>query len=267
MIDLTGDSRERNGEEWVTVSEAARRLGVSDRQAHRYAGKLSDIDRQKADTGPLRVRLSALRGLRNGRHPAADERESGAEASDTTAVNVRPVADIMSDTGKSALIEQLRADLAHERQQREAEEARHAAEVERLNTALERSQTLQLQTLGALTQEQQRVRELEAQAARLIEALPSPSADPRNGAQEAAGDLQSDDSAGAVHPGPEAQDDAEAAREREREELLAVAERLAAENRELKAASRNGEMSANVSTEDRQQPSRRWWQVWRRGAG
>ena len=51
-------------EEFVTVSEAARALGLSERQVRRYAGRLAESDRPTPDatTGPspARVRLSAL---------------------------------------------------------------------------------------------------------------------------------------------------------------------------------------------------------------
>jgi len=54
----------RVSEEFVTVSEAARALGLSERQVRRYAGRLAESDRPTPDatTGPspARVRLSAL---------------------------------------------------------------------------------------------------------------------------------------------------------------------------------------------------------------
>lgn len=49
-----------DAEEWLTVPQAARRLGIGDRQAYRHAGKLSDDDVKASDTGQRLVRLSAL---------------------------------------------------------------------------------------------------------------------------------------------------------------------------------------------------------------
>ena len=46
--------------EWLTVAEAARRLGLSVRHARRLVDRLDDADRLKQATGPLRVRLGAL---------------------------------------------------------------------------------------------------------------------------------------------------------------------------------------------------------------
>jgi len=72
-----------------------------------------------------------------------------------------------SNTGKS------RRKVAHGGEGAAAMVEQLRGEVERLNRALERSQTLQLQQIAALQQEQERVRLLEGQNAKLIEALPT----------------------------------------------------------------------------------------------
>jgi len=54
--------------QWLTTSQAARVLGISDRQARRYAARLSSDDRREADTAsgsrPAYVRLEAMKVLR-----------------------------------------------------------------------------------------------------------------------------------------------------------------------------------------------------------
>jgi hypothetical protein len=54
--------------QWLTTSQAARALGISDRQARRYAARLSSDDRREADTAsgsrPAHVRLEAMKALR-----------------------------------------------------------------------------------------------------------------------------------------------------------------------------------------------------------
>lgn len=59
-------------DEWLTVAEAARRLGIAPRQVRRYADKLGTGDRDTGGTSsgqgqgpsPLRVRFSAVAALR-----------------------------------------------------------------------------------------------------------------------------------------------------------------------------------------------------------
>lgn len=46
--------------EFVTISEAARALGLSERQVRRYAGRMAESDRLTSGSSPARVRLSAL---------------------------------------------------------------------------------------------------------------------------------------------------------------------------------------------------------------
>jgi hypothetical protein len=62
--------------EWVTITEAAHRLGIHPRQARRYADRLKGTeDRTPEDASPVRVRLSSLMSLRN----RAAEKETGQE--------------------------------------------------------------------------------------------------------------------------------------------------------------------------------------------
>jgi hypothetical protein len=138
--------------EFVTIAEAARRLGISERQARRDAGRLPDSDRRDAGHAPdkaghrtaAQVRLNALAPLRG---QAMMPDKAGHHAGHTP--------DTRHD-GRDELIEQLRG------------------EVSRLNGALERAQTTLGQALGALANEQQRTRALEHEAGRLIAALPAP---------------------------------------------------------------------------------------------
>lgn len=80
-------------EEWVTVAEAARRLGLHEKQVRRYASRLSEQDRTPAGQSPLRVRVSALSAARDKTHSKSvrletgqDRTEEGQDAQDT----VRP---------------------------------------------------------------------------------------------------------------------------------------------------------------------------------
>jgi hypothetical protein len=50
--------------DFMTIREAAAALGIGERQARRYAGLLGHEDRRESETGPARVRLSALSALR-----------------------------------------------------------------------------------------------------------------------------------------------------------------------------------------------------------
>jgi hypothetical protein len=55
---------ERNGhattDEWATLAEVAKQLGIHERQARRYAGRLADTDRTPPGHSPIRVRVSAI---------------------------------------------------------------------------------------------------------------------------------------------------------------------------------------------------------------
>lgn len=81
--------------EWLTITQAAHKLGISERQARRYSGRLSGDDRRASGSGPARVRLTAMWALllearalatsegRSAPKPlttAIEEREMGTEA-------------------------------------------------------------------------------------------------------------------------------------------------------------------------------------------
>jgi hypothetical protein len=131
---------------FVTVSEAARALGISDRQALRYAGRLSDADRRASETGPTRVRLEALRALRGERQNARSPREEVHGTSDAmsdagpTSVRPGPTHDggHASDAASNALVEQLKGEVAF------------------LRAALEREQETARAALAELHEERQR---------------------------------------------------------------------------------------------------------------
>ena len=139
---------------FVSIAEAARRLGISERQARRDARRLPDSDRRDAGQtpdraghrAPVRVRLAALAALR-GQSVTPDTSAAGAGHEPDTGAGRSP-------DGRDELIEQLRG------------------EVGRTNAALERSQNALSQALDVIATTQQRVTMLELQAGRLIEALP-----------------------------------------------------------------------------------------------
>lgn len=61
-----------DGEEWLTVAEAARALSIDPRQVRRYAARLQPTDRTQDRTGPLRVRLPAVEALRRDKNGRKD---------------------------------------------------------------------------------------------------------------------------------------------------------------------------------------------------
>lgn len=160
-----------DADEWLTISTAAKRLGISERQARRDVSHLPDSDRRTTGRGPARVRLKALSEYRDAikaeetgddpspadvrSGPAHDRPEDGDDVGHESGASPPP-----SETeppppdGRDELIEQLRG------------------EVGRLNAALERSQVALSQALTSLSSEQDRTRQLETSQTRLIEALP-----------------------------------------------------------------------------------------------
>jgi aminopeptidase N len=162
-------------DEFVTIAEAARRLGISERQAHRDAKRLSDSDRQTPDRGATRVRLTAFAALGRVLPVEASMSDKEHATSDNGRQAVRHNADNVSDnasesqTDKDALIAQLKAENTRLTEI-------HQGEVGRLNAALERAQMALGQALGALANEQQRTHALEIEAGKLIAALPAPPA-------------------------------------------------------------------------------------------
>ena len=141
------------GEEFVTISEAARRLGIAPRQARRYADRLppqdrrepGDGDRDGEETGtgttegrsPLRVRYAALAALResataaNGAKDTDGDRDRDTERTvlgDVPAVSPPPGE--LSAAGYQAIIA---------RQEREIEYLREALKREQENLAREQA--------------------------------------------------------------------------------------------------------------------------------
>lgn len=164
---------EKEEDEWLTVAEAAKRLGLSDRQVRRDVTRLSEHDRTKSDIGPVKVRLHALAFLRGMSVPVLT-------MSDTSGHNTQSITDIggqsppMSDTVHSDL-DELREQLFEAEKRAAVAEARAEVlqgEGTRLNSALERAQTLHLGTMTELQTLRERMVELESQNAKLIEALP-----------------------------------------------------------------------------------------------
>ena len=146
--------------EWLTVAEAARRLGLSDRHARRLVDRLDEADRLKTGTSPLRVRLAALAQLW--------EREDGESDSRTAAP---PESEAESDS---------RASLADAVSRARLEERLEAAETlivelrqdkRQLQETLTREQENHLRLLDQLADERQELRLLQA---RVLGALPAP---------------------------------------------------------------------------------------------
>ena len=71
-VESDAEPCEETGGEWLTVSQAARALGISERQARRYAGRLAPNDRREGEkeaghasgARPALVRLDVMRALR-----------------------------------------------------------------------------------------------------------------------------------------------------------------------------------------------------------
>ena len=89
------------GEEWLTVPEAARRLGIGERKAYRQTAKLSDSDVKVSDTGQRLVRQSAMGCLTEGRTRRAEATSSPLPQSVLEAAPVSQLSDaapLVSDT-------------------------------------------------------------------------------------------------------------------------------------------------------------------------
>ena len=72
-----------DNDEWLTVAEAGKRLGISERQARRDVRLVSGADRRESGKGGLRVRLQALADVRGVAPPREEVRqESGAVSED-----------------------------------------------------------------------------------------------------------------------------------------------------------------------------------------
>lgn len=125
------------GEVWVTVPEAARRLGIGERQARRWAGRLPDADR--TETGRVRrVRLAAIEAIRAAAVVDADaERSSGGPeaVADRTETGPRPDVSGQDCDARDTLIEQLQLRLADAQADRDAWRTQAGALAERLKDA------------------------------------------------------------------------------------------------------------------------------------
>ena len=189
-------------DEFVTVAEAARRLGIDPRQVRRYLPRLSpkdtaeDTQRTHKGQSVVLIRLSAVEVLRkNGLSSPNAPKTQGT----TDRTYQRTGQDTAKDTG-NVLSDSEHTDYAVAVAQ--VEELR--ARVGDLSSALEhereahrRAETLHLGTMGELQRLQQRAAELESQNAKLIESLPVTS-EPAGQAPDMpvspAGDTESGDS-------------------------------------------------------------------------
>lgn len=161
--------------DFVTVSEAARALGLSERQVRRYAGRLAESDRPTPDattgSSPARVRLSAL-ALLAGKVIAEEstpEKASGSSPAPAghddrpPAESVRPVSGVASGPLVSEDLATLREQLASVTAERDGLTARLADTQTDRDAWKEQAQTLT---------EALRAAQDEARAARLIGGRP-----------------------------------------------------------------------------------------------
>ena len=146
--------------EWLTVAEAARRLGLSDRHARRLVDRLDEADRLKQTTGPLRVRLAALSQLW--------EREDGESDSRTPP---RPEFDSESDSQIAVENAVSRARLEERLDAAETLITELRQDKRQLQEAMQREQENHMRLLDQLAEERQELRLLQA---RVIGALPVP---------------------------------------------------------------------------------------------
>lgn len=138
------DGQSENGAaaEWVTVPEAARRLGLSERQTRRMVAKLPDTSRTQAGQTPVRVRVDALHELRGqaaeARHtPDTSAPEAGQDAGrgPDNAGHVEAVTD-------AALVAQLQSENAFLRDALKSEQENTRAALAELSRAREQAAVL-----------------------------------------------------------------------------------------------------------------------------
>ena len=148
--------------EWLTVAEAARRLGLSDRHARRLVDRLDDADRLKQATGPLRVRLAALAQLW--------EREGGESDSRTP---LRSESETESDSPTPSAVEAAvsRARLEERLEAAETLITELRQDKRQLQEAMQREQENHMRLLDQLAEERQELRLLQS---RIIGLLPAP---------------------------------------------------------------------------------------------
>ena len=181
-------------EEFVTVAEAARQMGVDARQVRRYLPRLSATDTaedtQRTHKGQpiVLVRVSALQSLRGNGSPANHEEKSKDSGNGQDRTHQRTGQDV-SFAVAVAQVEELRARVAD-----------LSAALEHEREAHRRAETLHLGTMGELAELRRRASELEAVNLKLIEALP-PS---RDTAQEARQSTDTNDTAPAAVSVPDA---------------------------------------------------------------
>jgi len=227
-------------DDFATVAEVARRLGISERQVYRYVRRVTDTDKQKSVTGQTLYRVDAIskqRGTTDTLTPSDTDTDTDAkpDVTDTafdieTSVSDASTDAVMtpdvsvSDASKDVLIEQLR-----ERLEEKAEE------VDFLRDALKRSQEVEKALTTELTEVRRRSDILLAGSMRLLptgeppgEYVPTASQDAPTATEGTGGDKVPGD-AGETMP----------ARETEKAE---------------------GE-------ESRPEEPRRWWQFWKKGNG
>ncbi len=145
-----------DAEEWLPISAAAARLGISDRQARRHAAKLGQSDRRTSDASRTLVRLSALAEAAK-RKPASDNSVGRLSAITSDAVTDTPPD--TSDTATDASAQRVRE---------------MQAQIEGLKQDKDRLLSLLDKALTTIGSQEQRVKQLEQLEATLIQALPMP---------------------------------------------------------------------------------------------
>jgi hypothetical protein len=197
---MSENAASTRADDWKTIAEAAEILGVSERQARRYAGRLDGHDRQEAghEAGHIatRVRVSAMRDLREKKTKTAQEAdtapdiatpEAGHEAGHKSErPDMRPDARVLAIETENALLKD-----ALQRERENADQWRAQVEQHAQNAAQAmasvRELTKALNTLKALpsreySQSENRAETpLETEKARGV-----PSPDAKQGAQTGA---------------------------------------------------------------------------------
>lgn len=140
--------------EWLTVAEAARRLGLSDRHARRLTDRLADSDRLKEGTSPLKVRLSALAQLWEREGPESERQTPSSSESDSEAIS-RARLEERLDAAETLVVE-LREDKRH------------------LQETLQREQENHLRLLEQLADERRDMRLMHARTVQALPTMPEP---------------------------------------------------------------------------------------------
>ena len=146
--------------EWLTIADAARRLGLSDRHARRLVDRLDEADRLKQATGPLRVRLAALAQLWEREGGESDSRTPARVESDSESDSPSAVKDAVSRARLEERLEAAETLIAELRQDKR-----------QLQDAMQREQENHMRLLDQLAEERQELRLLQA---RILGALPGP---------------------------------------------------------------------------------------------